>query len=416
MAQRIARMAVAVAVLVTGALFFTSSPAAADTASAETAFVNAINQLRQSKGLRPLAVDPRIVSVARNWSAHMASTKNLAHNPNLASQAPSDWLRLGENVGYGPDVQTIHNAFVNSPKHYANLVQAEYNAVGVGVVVSGGTMWVTEVFENSPSAPSYQAPAPTSQSVAPNPKQGYWLVARDGGIFSFGLAGFKGSTGGMVLNQPIVGMAKCVCGGYWFVAADGGIFSFGAPFYGSTGAIKLNQPIVGMAATPTGRGYWLVARDGGIFGFGDAQFFGSTGGMKLNQPIVGMASTRSGRGYWLVARDGGIFSFGDAAFHGSTGGMRLAQPIVGMAANPRGNGYWFVAADGGIFGFGDARFFGSGGGEYLGSPVVGMTAAPDGLGYRIVTSGGFVRAFGSAEFNGAMSGSLNQPVVGSAAV
>ena len=60
------------------------------------------------------------------------------------------------------------------------------------------------------------------------------------------------------------------------VARDGGIFSFGtARFYGSTGAIRLNQPIVGMAASPTARGYWFVAADGGIFSFGDARFYGS---------------------------------------------------------------------------------------------------------------------------------------------
>jgi hypothetical protein len=36
--------------------------------------------------------------------------------------------------------------------------------------------------------------------------------------------------------------------GYWFVARDGGIFSFGdARFFGSTGAIHLAQPIVGIA-------------------------------------------------------------------------------------------------------------------------------------------------------------------------
>jgi hypothetical protein len=36
--------------------------------------------------------------------------------------------------------------------------------------------------------------------------------------------------------------------GYWLVAADGGIFTFGdAQFFGSTGAIRLNRPIVGMA-------------------------------------------------------------------------------------------------------------------------------------------------------------------------
>ena len=66
--------------------------------------------------------------------------------------------------------------------------------------------------------------------------------------------------------------------GYWMVAADGGIFSFGdTAFFGSTGDMALNRPIVGMAATPTGQGYWLVASDGGIFSFGDAGFFGSTG-------------------------------------------------------------------------------------------------------------------------------------------
>ena len=63
--------------------------------------------------------------------------------------------------------------------------------------------------------------------------------------------------------------------GYWLVAADGGIFCFGdAPFLGSTGGIHLNQPVVGMAATPDGDGYWLVAADGGIFTFA-VPFLGS---------------------------------------------------------------------------------------------------------------------------------------------
>ena len=77
------------------------------------------------------------------------------------------------------------------------------------------------------------------------------------------------------------------------MGTDGGIFSYGrAGFFGSTGAIKLNQPIVGMAATPDGQGYWMVASDGGIFAFGNAAFYGSMGGKPLNQPIVGMAATR----------------------------------------------------------------------------------------------------------------------------
>ncbi|HVE47694.1 MAG TPA: VCBS repeat-containing protein [Acidimicrobiales bacterium] len=165
---------------------------------------------------------------------------------------------------------------------------------------------------------------------------GYHLVARDGGLFSFGDAKFAGSMGATKLNQPVVGMASTPnFEGYWLVASDGGIFAFGdARFFGSTGALKLNQPIVGMASTPTGKGYWLVASDGGIFAFGDARFFGSTGAIRLNQPMVGMTPTPSGRGYNLVASDGGIFSFGDAKFAGSTGAIKLNSPVAGMAGVP----------------------------------------------------------------------------------
>ena len=123
-------------------------------------------------------------------------------------------------------------------------------------------------------------------------------------------------------------------GTYTQVASDGGIFTFGgAGFYGSEGGKPLNEPIVGMAATPDGKGYWLVASDGGIFTFGDATFAGSEGAKPLNEPIVGMAATPDGKGYWLVASDGGIFTFGSAVFAGSEGGQPLNEPIVGMAVS-----------------------------------------------------------------------------------
>ncbi len=247
---------------------------------------------------------------------------------------------------------------------------------------------------------------------------GYWLVASDGGIFALGHAPFEGSTGGLTLNRPVVGMAASSDdGGYWLVASDGGIFAFGdAAFYGSTGGMHLNQPIVGMAASPSGHGYWLVASDGGIFAFGDAAFYGSTGAMHLNQPIVGMAASPSGHGYWLVARDGGIFSFGDAAFHGSTGGQHLNQPIVGMATDTTGGGYWLVASDGGIFSFGDAAFHGGTGGQHLNQPIVGMATDQSGRGYWLVARDGGIFSFGDAQFYGSTGAMhLNQPIVGMAA-
>ena len=249
------------------------------------------------------------------------------------------------------------------------------------------------------------------------PALGYWTAAADGGVFSFGLAKFLGSMGGLPLDRPIVGLAATPSGnGYWLVASDGGIFSFGdARFFGSTGGTPLDKPVVGMAPTPSGNGYWLVASDGGIFSYGDARFFGSTGGTPLDKPVVGMAPTQSGNGYWLVASDGGIFSFGDAGFHGSTGGTPLDSPVVGMAAMPGGDGYRLVAADGGVFSFGDAPFLGSVGGIPLASPVVGMANALGGLGYWLVAGDGGIFSFGSALFSGSVGGTpLRSPMVGMA--
>ena len=239
--------------------------------------------------------------------------------------------------------------------------------------------------------------------VVPNTAStGYRLLAADGGIFTFGDAGFFGSAGGTVLRSPIVAGATTPSGdGYWLVGADGAVFTFGdANFHGSLGGVKLNKPIVGMASTPTGKGYWLVASDGGMFAFGDAQFLGSTGDLVLNKPIVGMTASPTGKGYWLVATDGGIFSFGDAEFFGSTGAMVLNKPIVGMTASPTGKGYWLTASDGGIFSFGDAQFFGSTGDLVLNKPIVGMAAGPKGDGYRLVASDGGIFAFGDAAFLG----------------
>ena len=184
--------------------------------------------------------------------------------------------------------------------------------------------------------------------------------------------------------------------GYWLVAADGGVFTFGdAPFFGSIPGrnISLNAPVVGMARTPSGKGYWLVAGDGGVFTFGDAPFFGSIPGTNtsLNAPVVGMAATPSGKGYWLVAGDGGVFTFGGAPFFGSIPGQNISlnAPVVGMATTPSGKGYWLVAGDGGVFTFGGAPFFGSipGTNTSLNAPVVGMEATPSGKGYWLVAGG-----------------------------
>ncbi len=170
---------------------------------------------------------------------------------------------------------------------------------------------------------------------------GYLAQRHKSVLAAFGQAPAEGPS--VVSNAPLVGAAPSAPSGLWLVASDGGVFSFGAPFFGSMGGRHLNAPIVGMAAPPTRRGYWLVARDGGIFSFGTAGFHGSTGGTHLNASIVGMAADPATGGYWLVASDGGVFSFG-APFFGSMGGRTAGARFFALVVTGGGAGYW-VAGD-----------------------------------------------------------------------
>jgi streptogramin lyase len=107
---------------------------------------------------------------------------------------------------------------------FANYLNDSIGRITTSGVVSNYTGTGFPVLTRSPPAPMAPTPA----------RGGYWMVASDGGIFSFGDAQFYGSTGNIKLNAPIVGMAvDSSTGGYWFVGSDGGVFSEGTPFYGA---------------------------------------------------------------------------------------------------------------------------------------------------------------------------------------
>jgi hypothetical protein len=95
--------------------------------------------------------------------------------------------------------------------------------------------------------------------------------------------------GGTKLNAPVQSLGPDGDGvGYWLVASDGGIFSFESPFKGSMGAIPLNKPVTGMVRY--GDGYLMVAEDGGIFNFSNLPFSGSLGDRPPAHPIVAVAA------------------------------------------------------------------------------------------------------------------------------
>src|SRR5687768_12690555 len=127
-----------------------STPAGAQsesTAEAEAAaeLVSHINDLRSRQGLRPLAVHGELTAKAIGWARTMAADGRIWHSV-LSDGVTADWLTLGENVGTAGTAAALHQAFVNSPRHYENLVRPDFDSIGVGVTDLGGVLYAAEVF------------------------------------------------------------------------------------------------------------------------------------------------------------------------------------------------------------------------------------------------------------------------------
>ena len=142
-------------------------------AGIEAQFVSRINSLRASKGLRVLTVSGELTGVARRWTDQMVQAGEISHNPALASSVSGDWTKLGENVGVGYAVDELMQAFINSPGHYRNLVDPDWNQLGVGVTLaSDGRIYTTHNFMTrgaSAAAPAVPAAAPAAARAATTP-------------------------------------------------------------------------------------------------------------------------------------------------------------------------------------------------------------------------------------------------------
>lgn len=141
--------------------------------SAEADFLNRTNSLRASLGLPALRSNSELTSKARSWSQTQADAGTIFHST-LTDGVTQNWHRLGENVGMGPDVVSIHDALVRSPRHYENLADSGFTEVGIGVVRQGNAIYVSQVFiefmasnnTNQQSSSATQAASPKKTSYA----------------------------------------------------------------------------------------------------------------------------------------------------------------------------------------------------------------------------------------------------------
>jgi cysteine-rich secretory family protein len=141
------------AALVFGGIALT--PARAFASTQESRFTSLLNHERTSRGGHALVTKSDLVEVARRHSRDMAERGYIYHNSNLPNEVGGDWRILGENVGRGGSVDSIHNAFMNSETHKRNILDSRFNQIGVGTfVASNGYLYVTEVFAGRGSSPA----------------------------------------------------------------------------------------------------------------------------------------------------------------------------------------------------------------------------------------------------------------------
>lgn len=115
---------------------------------AEKGFARRINAERAERNLGKLSLDPELSKAARVHTNEMIRRSELYHTPSdKLRKRITNWVVLGENVGVGGTVTSLHTAFMNSPAHRDNVLDATYQHVGIGTDKKGGRLWVTIIFE-----------------------------------------------------------------------------------------------------------------------------------------------------------------------------------------------------------------------------------------------------------------------------
>jgi hypothetical protein len=136
---------------------------AASASSVEAVFVTKANAARAAAGLPLLSVRSDLASAARRHSGAMAAKGALFHS---SLSGICCFRSLSENVGVGASAGAVHAAFLGSSRHRANILDPATRHIGVGVVSSGGTLWVTEIFR-APRGGTGSGPTATGPTAQP---------------------------------------------------------------------------------------------------------------------------------------------------------------------------------------------------------------------------------------------------------
>ncbi len=124
--------------------------------NAERELLSALNQERKAHGLPALKSDEALTIAARKHAELMAQQGKVAHQfsgepglPERAEAAGARFTWLSENVDEGPNADAIHQSFMKSPQHRANILDSDMDSAGVGVAERKGELFAVEDFSKA---------------------------------------------------------------------------------------------------------------------------------------------------------------------------------------------------------------------------------------------------------------------------
>ena len=123
---------------------------------AEQYLLAAANEARASQGLPPVRLDPVLTEASAFHAREMADHADISHQfngePDLAERganAGAHFSLISENVGEAPTSVIIHDLWMHSPGHRANLLDPNVDSIGIAVVTRDNQLYAVEDFAST---------------------------------------------------------------------------------------------------------------------------------------------------------------------------------------------------------------------------------------------------------------------------
>lgn len=123
---------------------------------AEQYLLAAANEDRVNQGLQPLRFDPVLAEASAIHAREMAAHAEISHQfygePALAERGANvgaHFSLITENVAEAPTSVIIHNLWMHSPGHRANLLDPNVDSIGIAIVTRDHQLYAVEDFAST---------------------------------------------------------------------------------------------------------------------------------------------------------------------------------------------------------------------------------------------------------------------------